>query len=443
MTRERRRPSLVRVRQGRSFRVERRWRSHTSSSEQGFTLVELVIAIGLGAVVFAALGAALASGLRALAVQKARTQGNEVATQGIEDLQRLSFDSLVVCSVPAGPVPQGLETTALGSNCPSDTTGYGEDPCNALRPEDAPAPAYTCRRLNIDFRVRRYVAWTDAGRTAKRMAVFVDWTDAAGPHQVSQQSSLRSPTEASIIGASIPSLTSPSATPANSPVTSEGKLTKNLSLSVNATGLGTEDRVFAKFLNLDADGKVVPVTVALDPLSGGSSWTKTILTTDPYIFGSGSQFVTFTGIRASDGKANSVISSAVKFCPDSDTNCSAATFPQFSSITVPSTVALTPSGALKADFSVTAVTKNVAVTDQVQIILATLAGAQALDLRPDTSTCTDSDCKWTATIPKSAGYSFAAGTRKLAFVAAQDRLPPPSISQGSTASALSTDVKFG
>ena len=82
------------------------------------------------------------------------------------------------------------------------------------------------------------------------MAVFVDWTDSAGPHQVSQQSSLRSPTEASIIGASIPSLTLPSAAPTNVPVTSAGKLTRNIALSVNATALGTDDRVFAKFLTL-------------------------------------------------------------------------------------------------------------------------------------------------------------------------------------------------
>ena len=401
------------------------------------------MAIALSAVVFSALGAGLASGLRALAVQKARTQGNEVATQAIEDLQRLSFDSLVVCSVPPGPIPQGLEATALGSNCPSTTTNYGEDPCNGLRADQAPASAYTCRRINIDFRVRRYLAWTDAGRTAKRMAVFVDWIDAAGPHQVSQQSSLRSPTEASIIGASIPSLTLPSAIPTNSPVTSEGKLTRNLTLSVNATGLSTEDRVFAKFLTLDASGSVFPVTVALDPSSGGSSWTKTVLTTEPYIFGSGSQFVTFTGIRSSDGKANSAISSPVKFCPDTDINCSASTFPQITSTIVPSSVALTPSGALKADFAVTAYTKNVAATDQVQLILATLSGAHALDLRPDTSTCTETSCKWTATIPKSAGYVFAAGSRPLAFIAAQDRLPPPSISQGSTASALSSSVSFG
>jgi hypothetical protein len=399
--------------------------------------------MGLGAVVFAALGAALASGLRALAVQKARTQGNEVAIQAIEDLQRLSFDSLVVCSVPAGPVPQGLEATALASNCPSDTTNYGQDACNGLRPGDAPSPAYTCRRLNIDFRVRRYVAWTDAGRTAKRMAVFADWTDSVGPHQVSQQSSLRSPTEASIIGAAIPALASPSASPTTSSVTSSGRLKKNLTLSVTATGLGAEDRVFAKFLTLDAAGNVFPVTVALAPLGGGTSWTKTVLTSDDYTFGSGSQFVTFTGIRSSDGKANSAISSAVKLCPDTDSDCSASTFPAITSTTVPSTVALAPSGALKADFAVTAYTENVLVTDQVQVILATLSGAQALDLQPDTSTCTAASCKWTAKIPQNAGYAFASGTRQLAFIAAQDRLPPPSISQGSTASALSSSVSFG
>jgi len=46
------------------------------------------------------------------------------------------------------------------------------------------------------------------------MAVFVDWTDPVGKHEVSQQSSLRAPDQAAITGISPPSFTAtPTATP--------------------------------------------------------------------------------------------------------------------------------------------------------------------------------------------------------------------------------------
>ena len=60
-------------------------------SDNGFTLVELVIAISLAGFVFVAIALSLGGALRAVAVQKARTQGNEIATQGIEDLQRYAY----------------------------------------------------------------------------------------------------------------------------------------------------------------------------------------------------------------------------------------------------------------------------------------------------------------------------------------------------------------
>src|SRR5438093_13061369 len=95
----------------------------------GFTLLEMVVAIALGAFAFAAIGAIFMSGLKALSVQKQRTQGNEVATKAIEDLQRFSYDKLGLCTAPPGTAPDGLTDTVLLANCTSPTY---EEPCTPV-----------------------------------------------------------------------------------------------------------------------------------------------------------------------------------------------------------------------------------------------------------------------------------------------------------------------
>ena len=70
----------------------------TLSSDGGFTLVEMMVTLAVSAVVLTALAGSLFGSLRSLTVQKARTQGNEVATLGIESLQRLPYDELGNCA---------------------------------------------------------------------------------------------------------------------------------------------------------------------------------------------------------------------------------------------------------------------------------------------------------------------------------------------------------
>lgn len=182
--------------------------------EGGFTLVEMVIAISVLAVVLLGVGGVLASGLRALAAAKSRSQANEIATQGIEDLQRFSFNNLGLCGAPGGTQPAGLETTVSLPNCGA-TPAY-EEPCNGLV-GTVPKAEYTCTRNNIAYTVKRYVAWADSLLTTKRLAVFVEWDDLTGRHQVSQQSSLRAPDQAAITGLAPPRFdavaNNPTATP--------------------------------------------------------------------------------------------------------------------------------------------------------------------------------------------------------------------------------------
>ena len=425
-----------------------------TAEDGGFTLVELVIAIGLIAFVFAAVAGVLTSGLKALAVQKTRTQGNEIATQAIEDLQRRSFDYLVVCKAPTGTVPAGIDLNDLvtGAGCPGTSdpgyATYGEDPCNNLNPNDAPSSDYSCKRLNTTYQVRRYILWTDEGHTTKRLAVYVDWTDTVGKHQVSQQSSLRTPTAAAIIGLAPPVLTANSSsvsihdgTNGSNPIDANGALTEDVTFTVTGQNLKSTDRVYASFVNLDAGGNSFTETVLLSGSGTGTTlWTKTIKT--GYKFGAGSQFVTFTAIRLSDGKGTGAISSAVKFCPTTDPGCASLTLPQITSATVSSsTIALDATGALKNDFTVEAVTQNMTATDDMQVFLPTLSGVQAVSLTAKTG-CTISNCQWSATIPKGAGYAFATGSRTLSFTGSQD-VVAGTVDQGNTASRSSSPVSFG
>src|SRR5437763_1692732 len=100
-----------------------------TDGEDGFTLIEMVIAIGLSAVIFTGLAFSLGSSLRTMQLQKSRTLANEVATQGIEDLQRLPYSSLGLCAAPtrpnSAPAPAGFSSVIV-LNC---TNASIEEPC--------------------------------------------------------------------------------------------------------------------------------------------------------------------------------------------------------------------------------------------------------------------------------------------------------------------------
>src|SRR5436305_10360523 len=190
----------------------------TRAPEDGFTLIEVIIAFALAAMVFTALAVALAGGLKAVRVAKGRTRANELATAAIEDLQRFDYDHLGLCPASGGSGVtdagtqsfQGLNPVTL--NCSS--TVVLEEPCTPTVGQ-VPKASYSCRVENINYTVQRYVVWGDSNQTKKRLAVFVNWTDVVGSHQVSQQSSLRSPVQGSVIGVPPPVFVSVSASPAS------------------------------------------------------------------------------------------------------------------------------------------------------------------------------------------------------------------------------------
>lgn len=233
-------------------------RDEPAAREDGFTLVEMVVTVTVIAVLFLAVAVMLDSSLRALGAAKARARANDVATQGIEDLQRYSFNNLALCHEPTGTTPAGLESWVTLPVCPtpdpaaSEEHASYEDPCNDPA-GSIPRREYSCRRNNVDYSVKRYIAWVDAVRTTKRLAVFVEWTDSVGRHQVSQQSSLRAPDQSAITGlappkflsASPPTVTSPPSAPSpvsslDVSVTTANTLVSNLQFTANTENLSRD-----------------------------------------------------------------------------------------------------------------------------------------------------------------------------------------------------------
>lgn len=425
--------------------------------DEGFSLLEVIIAISISAIVFTAVAAILGSGLRTLTVQKARTQGNEVATQGMEDLQRYSFNSLAVCAPPPDPPDPapagfGIPVVAPSTKCPTAAATTGDDPCvPPATPLGVPKATYDCSRINITYKVRRYVAWTDAGRTAKRLAVFVKWTDLVGTHEVSQQSSLRAPVSGDIIGIDAPGFSAPpDVTPASRTNTIdgvEGRLTStSIGLSAQTTGLtSADDRVFVSFRTLE-NGNLVTSSVGLT-MTASNKWTGSIPSGGPASFPAGSQYLAFTAVRASDGKTGSIVdTSSSTFCPSTGCPPGAPTF----SVTGPpsdprvaqtvSTVDIDDTGAIKdsngggsGTVTITATTQNLTNLDSVNFQFVTKTGTINAAMVPD-PTCSTTSCTWTATISRASGYGFNPGVQSMYFLAAQ--------TGGATAAARSIDMNF-
>jgi len=413
------------------------------TSCDGFTLVELLVALMIATIALVALAFTLAAALKVAGLQKTRSQANEIATQAIEDLQRLDYDHLGVCSPAPGTAPTGLTAPVFLANCSSPT--YTE-PCTPTAGQ-VPATSYTCTRIGIGYQVRRYIAWGDSTHTNKRLAVYVDWTDQAGAHQVAQQSSLRSPDQGSVIGLPLPSFNTTSVLVGGSTASTSNpvKLVNGVvqsAITFQATASGLPDSVFVNFLKLGSDG---PEGSSLElTASGGGAWSATIPAgSSQFSFGSGTQYVTFVAVRSADGKVNSQPSAQVVTfvaCQAGGINCaSSPNPPTLSNVTVnPTTPRIDSAGLLCANIAVSATVSNVTVADSVTATFQTLNGPYTVSLASSNGSA------WAGVIPVSAGYRFASGTQPVYVSAAQAYAPSATPPQyGSTAAVASSPLTFG
>jgi prepilin-type N-terminal cleavage/methylation domain-containing protein len=173
----------------------------------GFTIVELVIAMALLAIIAAPLATVFWSGLRTASAAAHRTDGASVASREIERMRAVPYAQVGFYADEPGysATFETFTTVTLGSVSPS--TGklvpqiepLSPDPSAAAgyAPDPDPANASPIVLGGIRYSVARSIVWINANdasstfdKAYKRLTVVVTWTDQVGVHNVRQDSVL-------------------------------------------------------------------------------------------------------------------------------------------------------------------------------------------------------------------------------------------------------------
>lgn len=162
--------------------------------DRGFTLLEMMIAVLIIAVVFTPLASVFWSGLRTADASTHRTSGFSIASKEIEALHAVPYAQLGFYSDQTPAQWQYTTTVILGS-CSTTCT-----------PPFTPLvkPTATTVSEGLTYHIARYVYWDDAiaatppadstpsttvdSQAYKGVTVVVSWTDQVGSHSVQQDS---------------------------------------------------------------------------------------------------------------------------------------------------------------------------------------------------------------------------------------------------------------
>jgi type II secretory pathway pseudopilin PulG len=191
------------------------WRARSRAGDEGFTIVELVIAMGLLAIISASMAGVFYGAIRTAGAAAHRTDAASIAGREIESMRAVGYGSVGFyqdqTSYPGNGSQQWTDpadgnkyavvtlgaTTPAGA--PSQIQPVSPDPnaASAFVPDPNPANANPIVQGGVSYTVQRYVVWVDAKDAVtsydlayKRLTVIVSWTDQVGPHQVRQDSLL-------------------------------------------------------------------------------------------------------------------------------------------------------------------------------------------------------------------------------------------------------------
>ncbi len=174
--------------------------------EGGFTIIELVVAMAILALVMAPMARVFWSAMRTAGVASHRTDGSSIASREIEGMRAVPYGQVGFYADQTGATStfEGYTTVSLGSTSPASGSvpqiqPQTPDPsaASSFVPDPDPANAGPIVQGNVSYAVQRYVVWVDAQdasstyiKAYKRLTVTVSWSDLAGAHNVRQDSLL-------------------------------------------------------------------------------------------------------------------------------------------------------------------------------------------------------------------------------------------------------------
>jgi len=180
-------------------------RADHAEPDAGFTIIELVVAMGLLAIVASSLGGVFWASLRTAGSATHRTDAASIASREIESMRAVPYASVGFYGDETGYTStfEGNTTVLLAA-----TTPFGVDPpiqpqtpdpsaADTFTPDPDATNASPITQGGISFTVHRYAVWVNAQDSSstytqayKRLTVTVAWTDLAGAHTVRQDSLL-------------------------------------------------------------------------------------------------------------------------------------------------------------------------------------------------------------------------------------------------------------
>lgn len=157
--------------------------SHDRPSDDGFTLIEVVVSLTLVALLMTGMAGMFYSAMRVAATANRRTEATSIATRELEAMRALPYPTLGFYT-DQSPSDAGMGTNViLGTTAPGDVLL---------------APTGTAKPGPTTFSINRHVVWAD-GKTPsnasltsayKRTRVTVSWSDPSGSHVVRQDSAV-------------------------------------------------------------------------------------------------------------------------------------------------------------------------------------------------------------------------------------------------------------
>ena len=156
-------------------RAARRPRAH----DGGFTLIEVVAAMGIAMVVLSALLMASISAVKASVSARVDQQAGDLLTKTLEDTRSLDFGAIAMSATDITSDPAITGTVGSTSTPPVWTVPNGVGPENvvyantgSITPHITPI---TANSNNVQYTLKRYVTQVP-GDASRRVTAIVDWT---------------------------------------------------------------------------------------------------------------------------------------------------------------------------------------------------------------------------------------------------------------------------